>query len=83
MPDSCLPLEVIERRRNGEQVDPDGWVYKTDLRDEALEDLRKQNGELRATIEKKDAEIEQSTRRIKVLEERLQWIVEAARGRDE
>jgi uncharacterized protein YlxW (UPF0749 family) len=79
---SCVPLAVVERRRNGEVIDIDGWRKPRDLRDEALEDLRKQNAELRSAVEKKDAEIERWTKRVKTLEERLDWIVEAARGQD-
>jgi hypothetical protein len=79
-PASCIPPAVLERRANGEQVDVDGWRKPRDLRDEALEDLRKQNDALRNAIEAKDAEIAQWTRRIRNLEERMERILKAAEG---
>jgi len=79
--DSCIPPEVQQRRANGENVDVDGWVRRRDMRDEALEDLRKQNGKLRQAIEQKDAEIARWTARIKELEERQRRIAEIVGGR--
>jgi len=78
--DSCIPPEVQQRRANGENVDVDGWTRRRDLRDEALEDLRKQNGKLRQTIEQKDAEIARWAARIKELEERQRRIAEIVGG---
>jgi flagellar motility protein MotE (MotC chaperone) len=79
--DSCIPPEVQQRRANGEDVDVDGWIRKRDLRDEALEDLRKQNGELRKQAEQKDAENARWTARIKELEKRLNRVAEIVEGK--
>jgi len=79
---SCIPLEVQQRRAGGENVDVDGWTRPRDLRDEALEDLRKQNGDLRQKIEQRDADIVRWTARIKELEARLQRVVDVAEGRE-
>lgn len=46
--DSAIPVEVQQRRANGEDVDVDGWTRKRDLKDEALEDMRNQLADARA-----------------------------------
>jgi hypothetical protein len=71
MTDSCVPLEIIARRANGELVDPDGWQRPPrDLRDEALEDLRQQLSSSRLNEARAWA-------RVKLLEARLDYIREA------
>lgn len=68
LPDaSAIPLEVRHRRANGENVDVDGWTRKTDLRDEALEDLRGQLADARA-------ECDRYKKRVLLLEARLDVI---------
>lgn len=65
--DSAIPVEVQQRRANGENVDVDGWMRPRDMKQEALDAMQKELSETRAERDRWKA-------RVLLLEARLDVI---------